>query len=128
MLDVKGTTGDTTRYTHVHCECILAVEILAQDKPGKYYIGCAKLCCTSCYYFIEAAKKYGERKGIEITMDGTHGISYLPWSIPARTPPPLCHQFEVLLLHTVNEAMLNKQDNQAKSNSDEATDLVPHDS
>jgi hypothetical protein len=61
----------------VHCECAVALHLLASGRAIPY-IGVSKLSCLACALFLKSLSCTGHR----FYTKGSHGKAYFPWKYP----------------------------------------------
>ncbi|PGH14499.1 hypothetical protein AJ79_02992 [Helicocarpus griseus UAMH5409] len=62
----------------VHCECLLALHLLGENRTGVLsvqYLGVSKLSCLACWGFLKALRD----NGIVFYTKGSHAKAYFPW-------------------------------------------------
>lgn len=65
----------------IHCECLLALHHIEEQKkgiPSIPYIGVSKLSCLACWKFLTSLRHAGRL----VYTKGSHGKANFPWKYP----------------------------------------------
>ncbi|KKZ67244.1 hypothetical protein EMCG_07049 [[Emmonsia] crescens] len=67
----------------VHCECLLALHLVSENRTGiiaVQYLGVSKLSCLACWEFLKVLRG----NGIMFYTKGSHAKAYFPWKFPEQ--------------------------------------------